>query len=582
MQKLNSILNRVPLLAWCVLIFIVALGARIYWFEEKRGFHCDESMSVTLSSMNSHEIDEKLKSHETISAKDLKEIYYGNEQTIKEIAKDIFHLRENNYDWCHTNIYYSLFRITLWNSDTTNYENVLFRGFILNLIIFTGTFIFLILLAREFFKNKKLPIILALVAGTLNMGMISMSVFLRPYELQAFTLVFFAYVFVVLAKKYWNEEKVSSWQNLILISWAIAVALLGTYFSIVEVVLLGLGLSIIAWAKTGFKEVCFLMGTFFFGIIVASAIYPNYILGFLVGRGTEAASKFSLTQILSNIEFSLLGEIYILLGYFLYLPVLILLMLVVISLIIFAKKEQKSIKKFFTNNPIEIVLFVATFLAMCAILYLAPYKIVRYVATLFPILALAIPWIIQKIHSQNIRFLTSIFIIFVFAGTTFLVDGSKTPSNFNKEEIKTDLTFLPKIYFLGAWENPSESYFDSKLPVVVLNGNSWHIHYFDLMKLDDSLVFKFGECTDKEKEPKKNFVNDFDFPNTKIVVTYVTSLIENAPETIILPKGKISNFVRENNVLIWDFESAKNGGKLMLKKKIESGLLSYDIIEIVE
>ena len=536
LTKIQTLLARVPLWIWCVLVFAAAVGIRVHWIQQKENFHCDESMSVHLCSYT----DWKFENGKIFSGREVKDIAYANEPGVKDFAKDIFHLRENNRDYCHTNFYYSLLRAALYGADTTNEHAVIVRGFALNLALFSIAFVFLVLLLRELFSGK-LAIVSGLVAGTLCTGTISMSMWIRPYDLSLATMLLFAFVFVRCVKAYRRGESLVSWKNLWLLAIVVAGTLLSVYFSIVAVVLLGATLCGWAWKKVGKGELAFLASVFVLGITVATAIYPNYPLGFLVGRGTEAASKFSPIQILGNIYDSFVGGILVLADDAMLIPALALLVVAVIAI----RRERDGTETCGAgaNAPVAVALslFVPAFLAYWATLYLAPYKIVRYVAVLLPILLATVPWALARTRSRAIYILGNVVFIAVFIGGNFLVTRTpmRSSGDVDKLELRAPQLGVNHLVYRKAFENVktwNELSSENSRFVILTD---WRTHGLDLMDLPDSAQCVFVERNEDSKETfdLSNVVPEWkDF--TLIIPTWGrVSLL--GIHKIVLPKGTI-------------------------------------------
>lgn len=488
--KIFEFFSRIPLWLWCALVFCIAIGARFYWIEQKAQFHCAESMSVVLCSYapalsfsNSNENSSK----EILSGREVKNRFYSNEIGIKDFAEDIFHLRQDNRDYCHTNFYYSCLRAALYGNDTTNMPSVIKRGFFLNIVFFSIGFVFLGLLARELFREK-LQIVTGLALGTLCAGMLSMSVWLRPYDLWFATTAIFSYAFVLSSKQYFTGTgTLVSFKNFWILTVVTAGTLLSVYFSIVFVVLLGVALCGLAIKKNGAKfELPFFASVFMSALILATAIYPNYPLGFLVDRGTEAAQKFSPAQIFENLQLSFSGALKIFENSAFGVPVVLLLLAGGISLFILKKKhtctgvpaEQESVVAITFARA---SLLTAAVLSFLAIIYLAPFKTVRYVAALLPILLFAVPCVFSFARQRWLGILGNILAITLFAFGAF----SAKPEPMERE---SKPTLTQRVKHLVYRENPDAAFPCERLSEKTKNYfllNNWRLHGLDLMKIPD-------------------------------------------------------------------------------------------------
>ncbi len=579
LTKIQSFFARVPLWIWCVLVFAAAVGVRIHWIQQKENFHCDESMSVMLCSYT----DWKFENGKIFSGREFKDIAYANDAGVKDLAKDIFHLRENNRDYCHTNFYYSLLRVALYGADTTNMQAVIERGFALNLALFSVAFVFLVLLLRELFSGK-LAIVSGLVAGTLCTGTISMSMWIRPYDLSLATMLLFAFVFVRCVKTYRNGESLFSWKNLWLLAVVVAGTLLSVYFAVVAVVLLGVVLCGWAWKNVGKSELPFLASVFVLGVTIATAIYPNYPLGFLVGRGTEAASKFSPFQILNNVWDSFVGGILVLADDAMLIPALALLVVAVIAI----RRERDCTETcgVGANAPVAVALslFVPAFLAYWATLYLAPSKIVRYVAALLPILLAVVPWALSRTRSRAIYILGNIVFIGAFIAGNFLAtpipmldSGDVGNYRFREQRIGIkhlvyrDVSANRKIWNEFAEENPH---------FVILS--DWRMHGLDLMNIPDSAQCVFVERNEESREVFDLSNVAPEWKNFTIVVPTWGRVSLLGIHEIVLPKGNIGAETRLNaGGLMFAFSRDESAPAKKLRLNEASAKSGGDYFDIV-
>ncbi len=318
----------------------------------------------------------------------------------------VYKLREYNRDLPHTNFYYSLLR--LWwigNDGKTSISSLKWHGCGLNLLFFVGTFWGAFALFKRLFGGENKGVICAgLVAATLNTGAISNTILIRPYALQEMFLVLFTLWAVTLLSKMRNDEKIVSPLNRWLYGLLTALTLLAAYFSVVYVVLLFALLLFFAFRGSEKGTVPFLCETFVVGVVLATVIYPNYPLGFFIGRAGDVASNFALTNFVKNIVGSVYGLSGVLNYWLYYTPVLILLIAFGIWRYVSFKKASSATEGF-SLKGVEIALLNSRWLPLLlagialvwagGVMFLAPAesKTLRYVVAIFPILSLAIPWL---------------------------------------------------------------------------------------------------------------------------------------------------------------------------------------------
>ena len=128
LTKIQTLLARVPLWIWCVLVFAAAVGIRVHWIQQKEGFHLDEGATVVLSSYNRYGFLDAFPDGKELSGDEVRNLTCGNEFGLKNLGEDLVGLRADNRDSPHTNFYYSLFRIAIFDADSTDIKTVIARG----------------------------------------------------------------------------------------------------------------------------------------------------------------------------------------------------------------------------------------------------------------------------------------------------------------------------------------------------------------------------------------------------------------------------------------------------------------------
>jgi hypothetical protein len=108
----------------------------------------DEGMTINLAFYNDYFMARNYDFDREYAGKELKEESFVNNSGFKETLLDIKRLWHNNRDPPHTNLYYSLLRISMMGLKTTDIKPIIFRGGILNLILLTASFIFFFLLLK--------------------------------------------------------------------------------------------------------------------------------------------------------------------------------------------------------------------------------------------------------------------------------------------------------------------------------------------------------------------------------------------------------------------------------------------------
>lgn len=431
-----------------ILVFILALLVRCYWFSQKQGFHTDEIFTVVVSKNNEYGFTKYFDTEKSYTGKELKELVFGfNDNSPKEILKSLKDLRyHNNGDTPNTPLYYSLFRIFQIGNNSNDIQTIFQRGFYLNLILFTLSFFFMFKLLNILnFDKKYIPFILALCY--LNTGTISISIFARYYALQEMAFVLIAYIFVYIYK----AEKINTFKNLLKICFSGALSLLSGYIGIIYSAFLGVILLI------NKRPIWFLLISFLTSIGLTFLIYPNY-LDFIYAPRVGILDNSLLSNITNNLNLAFFTSYQILLNYLFYSLILIIIGLTLVL-------NRKILK----NNILWILIGVN---AVCYLIFLllAPQKVMRYTEPLFPVLILIIPAIIletQKLKQALISIICVIFTIsFVFPTKFESYDSMLNPPR--AAILRGNIENL----FVNTNCEPIQN---SENPILVTETNGWNI-----------------------------------------------------------------------------------------------------------
>jgi hypothetical protein len=174
--------------AACALV----LGVHTYWLSQKNGFHVDEGMAINLAFYNDYFMARNYDFDREYTGKELKEASFINNSGFYEALLDIKRLWQNNRDAPHTNLHYSLLRISMIGLETTDIKPIMCRGGILNILLLTASFIFFFLLMKLLFPGSFLLQCVMAVCGFLSTAVISNTLFFRPYQVQETIFIIFA------------------------------------------------------------------------------------------------------------------------------------------------------------------------------------------------------------------------------------------------------------------------------------------------------------------------------------------------------------------------------------------------------
>jgi hypothetical protein len=383
MKKLHQIFL---IAAVCALV----LGVHIYWLSQKNGFHVDEGMTVALAFYNDYFMARNYDFDREYTGKELKEESFINNSGFKETLLDIQRLWRNNRDPPHTNLYYSLLRVSMMGLETTDIKLIIFRGGILNVILLIISFIFFFLVVKLLFPDSLLLQSCAVLCAFLSTATISNTVFLRPYQVQETMFIIFAFYFI----KTINTRSFNKLTVLPLFSLITGVTLLTGYYAVIFIGLFGLYAIYINCKGKTYKKIIFYFAVLCMGLIVATALYPRYLSGFVSYRGMETMYTLG-RNIGGNITYSMMSGISLLWKHFLTLPVLIVCFACLVLLFVYRQKllVQKQ----------ALCVFIIALLYLFITLVIAPYKILRYGMPVYPFFILLPLMLINAVREKKPR-----------------------------------------------------------------------------------------------------------------------------------------------------------------------------------
>ena len=359
-----------PLL--CLFVFIIAFGLRLFSIYHKNAFHVDETLSVSISNASGYVWGKALPNGEFFG-KELKEMVYWDNPTLSDVWQDIRKLWiNNNGDLDHPNLYYVLLR--LWNAGvkTGDFEWIKQRGLGLNLVFFVLSFCIVGALGYRLLGASYLvPLLLSLVF--LNSAGVSNTIFLREYALQECLI----WLFVLNSVLFYQSVKVRFW-FVVYYGFCTGLLLLSGYFSLFFVALGVVALAVGKWRN--------LWTMVSLGIVVGSAfvwsriLYKSYFVGLRdSGRAKEAKAKVDFAMLFENLKQSLLA-LWDMLQTHYNLYVLCALGLGLLCAFIWRKTHID------VRWRMLVVLGCVACVWVLLVMYLAPYKTLRYIVPAFGLL----------------------------------------------------------------------------------------------------------------------------------------------------------------------------------------------------
>lgn len=176
------------------LFFLFILFIYIFLLSNKEDFHLDESTSFILSTYNSYGYSKHFDENILYSSQDIRSMMYGHSDSVSSTFNDIYLLYLDNRDRPHTNFYYSLLRLALFNSSDENLHNLSIRASLLNILISISSFIIFFYISRKLFKTN-IAIFTAIILAFLSPAAFSSVLFFRPYHLQSLFFIIGIYIF---------------------------------------------------------------------------------------------------------------------------------------------------------------------------------------------------------------------------------------------------------------------------------------------------------------------------------------------------------------------------------------------------
>ena len=283
-----------------IILYLCLIGLRLFWISQKKSFHVDEPLSISISNHNEYGFWGKNYEFGKYTGKELKEISLWDDDSFLDAFKDIYYLHKDNRDSPHTNFYYTLLRIAFAGIKTGDIEYIFWRGCILNLLLFSISYFFMYALLAKLVKNK-LSILFCLLIAFCNPVAVSLSLFMRPYELQQTMMIIFALLFVCSFNKIRNDVVFETKSNFVG-AFILALTMLSVYFTLIFIALLGFTILLVTVFKKDYNIFVYYVFMFITSIIFAKLLYFSFGSGLIDYRGQEALSNFQTSNIFLNLR----------------------------------------------------------------------------------------------------------------------------------------------------------------------------------------------------------------------------------------------------------------------------------------
>ncbi len=504
-MAITKYIHRIILWGGVSLILLVAFALRMYYLEQKVDAHVDEILSIILSEYNEYGWGKRFEENKIFSADEAKKAILWNDASIKGAFHDIYKLWKNNRDDPHTNFYYSLLR--LWHIGYINVDlkQIFYRGVSLNFLFFLIGFYFAHRIARKLFQHNWM-VLLFLSLAFLNPASISNTLFMRPYALQEMLFIVFCWgLLCVFERLKLNYSKYKNWRFCIAFALLTALLLSSGYFAaiFVAIVIFCASLWELIYCKPIRKITMFFPLSFIMAILFCILLYPKYFRGFRGYRGAEVKDKLNFTylkeSLLNNIE-----SFFTILSSNLSWVILTITLVGICSFFLYRKKI------YCTKYAIILFFGLSAFAWAFIVMYVAPYKTLRYIMPILPIFLLLVPYALNTIHSilrfYNInKVLRDSFIILLCIWCVYSI--------FPKD--KTQISFINHHIF------ESQPIRDNKrMVVIVLQATYMYANiipylntnmiFLDSCKILPDIISQYGEIEVITDQDEKCNLNSYD------------------------------------------------------------------------
>jgi hypothetical protein len=447
-------------------IYFLSLGIRIYWLTQKDGLHVDEGLTVAYSCYNDFIARENYKEGKKYTGKELKEASLVNNTGLKSTLNDVRNLWKDNRDAPHTNLYYTFLRLSFIGAKPGEITSIIVRGGILNLLLFTVSFIFFFMLMRLLFSGSELLQFTATLCAFLSTATISNTLFFRPYQIQETMFIIFCYYFVLSLewKKYFIHEKkffTGVIKPLFFTSLITALTLLTGYYAVIFIGLFGLYAVYYQCKNKTFSQIPFYFAVLGLGLLFAVVLYPKYLSGFLSYRGMETIKTISDNK-WGNISSSLKSAGSLLGKHFFSSPVIFVCFWYLVMAFTLIRRQKLSVitqdiqnKTLYTLTAVKktaLYIFAASLIYILIVYIIAPYKVLRYGMPVFPFFVILPILLIDSFGKKAQK---------VAACAMFLLCGSFVFNAVRENKIENIFRGKPDQYVFTK---------DKETPVYVING----------------------------------------------------------------------------------------------------------------
>jgi hypothetical protein len=402
LDKIKKIFNKFNIVL--IIIIIACVGIRIYYGNQKEGYHIDELYSYTLMNVkggfliNIPNFSSEWKTKADII--DSLTINKGEALNYKMVY-------QNQTHDVHPPIYYFLLNTAA--SFTPNYFTK-WSGITLNIVISIISIIMVYIISKELLNDKKWSLLLALLYG-FSSSAISLTVFIRMYELFSLNVLLFIYINMLLIMKKEINKK-----HMILLTATTILGLLTHYYFL----FFAASFSILCMIKFLFIEknhnkTFVYISSLLLGGIISILLYPAFLLHvFKSNRGIEAMSNlFNFSRYIDNLKTAYkITNSHLFYNYFI---VLIIIILYLLLLALF-----KEIKINYRDLSLPVLMLLSSVLYIFIVMKVAPYIELRYISPVLGVILISIILLLKVLIDGLTNNKSFIFILIIFSIITLL------------------------------------------------------------------------------------------------------------------------------------------------------------------
>ncbi len=452
MENLRNFIRDRGLILSCIFVFVLAFLVRVAAIDFKQDLFIDEIFTTQIANYNQYfeGTPTPLQPGIIKNGYDLKQDLLAINPSFKDTINDIINLHTYTRDTPHSNFYYTLYRLWFNGWSEFNLKKFITHGASLNLIFFAGSFLYLYKILKRLLQNDSILVPFGLFTTFMSTAAITNTTFIRPYALQEMFFLILTYTTI----KYWDyiadKEHRYKILDVFTLGLTIGLTLLTGYYSMALIGFFALLLLYRTIKLKNYDALRFFITTMFATGLIVFLLYPGICFVFFSYRAKETYNAFGDIKNLSIVMK--------------YVPIIILRYLFSIPLIVAIIYYLRKCKfKDNTNKYFKLaaILMSIGIIWSLFILFLAPYKNVRYIMPATALIMLIFPLIASclKVKKWFITIVSAILILNIFIAV----------SEFIGLDFRKYIPIPPKIEFLTNIEKNNFIFLEKQdLPVYII------------------------------------------------------------------------------------------------------------------